>query len=158
MPQVAIETAAIGADRLSLRRLCQPRPTVFDRARADTVANIADLTARRIDADTFFAENHVTEGMKVLLRQVFERLSGRSDQGVFRLKQAMGGGKTHNMIAAGLLAGFPNLRESILKRLGILSSAEPIQVATFDGRETDTQDFLCIHLLKQLNRLHLWEG
>ena len=97
---------------ISLSHLCTPRATVFERARADTVANTADFNAGGIDASAFFAENHVTEGMRVLLRQVFERLSGRSDQGVFRLKQAMGGGKTHNLIALGLLAKEPALRRA----------------------------------------------
>ncbi|MCM8594871.1 DUF499 domain-containing protein [Accumulibacter sp.] len=143
---------------IGLRRLCQPRQSVFDRAKADTVDNIADFNAGRIEADTFFAENHVTEGMKVLLRQVFERLSGSSDQGVFRLKQAMGGGKTHNMIAAGLLAGSPRQRQGVLAQLGLSVDRAPVQVAAFDGRETDTKDFLWIHLLKQLKRQHLWEG
>ena len=84
MPQRTIDLAATNEGAISLRRLCQPRQSVFDRAKADTVANIGDFNAGRTDADTFFGENHVTEGMKVLLRQVFERLSGHSDQGVFR--------------------------------------------------------------------------
>ena len=86
----------------SLASACGPRPSVFGHGRSDTVAEIADLP--KLDARAFFAETHVTEGMAVLLRQVFERLMGRSDQGVFRLKQAMGGGKTHNLLAAALLA------------------------------------------------------
>ena len=96
--------------------------------------------------------------MKVLLRQVFERLSGRSDQGVFRLKQAMGGGKTHNMVATGLLATDPAQRRAVLSEIGIAVDDRPIQVAAFDGRESDTQDFLWIHLLKLLDRQHLWQG
>jgi hypothetical protein len=155
MSQATIDLATTSEEAISLRRLCQPRPSVFDRAKADTVANIADFNAGRLAADTFFTENHVTEGMKVLLRQVFERLSGHSDQGVFRL---MGGGKTHNMIAAGLLAGNASLRQSVLTNLGLTVDAAPVQVAAFDGRETDTRDFLWIHLVKQLNRQHLWEG
>ena len=99
---------------LSLPCLCKPRPSIFERARADTVANIAEFNAGQIDGAGFFAENYVTEGMRVLFRQVFERLSGRSDQGVFRLKQAMGGGKTHNLIALGVLAKEPELRRRIL--------------------------------------------
>jgi predicted AAA+ superfamily ATPase len=68
---------------------------VFSRGQSDTVAEIADLP--RLDVPGFFAETHITEGMGVLLRQVFDRLMCRSDQGVFRLKQAMGGGKTHTL-------------------------------------------------------------
>ena len=82
---------------LSLSALAKPRVSAFGRGRADTVAEIADLP--KLDAAAFFAETHITEGMGVLLRQVFDRLMGWSDQGVFRLKHAMGGGKTHNLSA-----------------------------------------------------------
>jgi len=99
---------------LSLRSLCDPRASVFDRAQIDTVVDIGDLTDVRFDADRFFDENHPTQGMQTLLRQIFERLCGSSPQGVFRLKQAMGGGKTHNMVAAGLLAKHPHLRRAVL--------------------------------------------
>ena len=112
---------------ISLRTLCDPRSSVFATAKADTVADIADLIARRIDPERFFEENFVTDGMKVLLRQVFERLAGRSDQGVFRLKQAMGGGKTHNLIATGLLAQNPPLRQKILGNLGIAAPRPGLQ-------------------------------
>jgi predicted AAA+ superfamily ATPase len=143
---------------LSLRKLCEPRGNVFERGRADTVASISDFNGGRIDTERFFRENHVTEGMTVLLRQVYERLSGRSDQGVFRLKQAMGGGKTHNLVAAGLLAQTPTIRQRVLDSLGIRSDDGPVQVAAFDGHETDTCDFLWIHLLKLLGRQDQWQG
>ena len=101
----------------SLAAACQPRSSVFGRGRSDTVAEIADLP--KLDARAFFAETYVTEGMGVLLRQVFDRLMGRSDQGVFRLKQAMGGGKTHNLLAAALLAREPAERKSVLQPIGV---------------------------------------
>ena len=37
--------------------------------------------------------------MRTLLRQGLQRLAGTSGQAVFELKQAMGGGKTHSMLA-----------------------------------------------------------
>lgn len=93
-------TEAIPA--LCLSDLAKPRQSVFGHGQSDNVAEIADLP--KLDVQGLFAETHITEGMGILLRQVFDRLMGRSDQGVFRLKQAMGGGKTHNLIAAALLA------------------------------------------------------
>ena len=42
--------------------------------------------------------------MTRLMREAFRRLDGQSQQGVFVLSQAMGGGKTHSLIAFGLLA------------------------------------------------------
>ena len=81
---------------LTLKELCTPRASAG--SMAETVAEITDLG--KLDGKRFFDETHVTEGMATLLRQVFQRLTGESDQGVYRLKQAMGGGKTHNLLAA----------------------------------------------------------
>jgi hypothetical protein len=139
----------------SLAAACQPRSSVFGRGRSDTVAEIADLP--NLDAAEFFAETHVTEGMGVLLRQVFDRLMGRSDQGVFRLKQAMGGGKTHNLLAAALLASTPPERKAILQRLGVYVDDRPIRVAAFSGRETDTSDYLWVTLFRALGCEHRWQ-
>jgi predicted AAA+ superfamily ATPase len=43
-----------------------------------------------------------------------ERLAGKSDDGAFYLTQAMGGGKTHSLIAFGLLASDPGLRREVV--------------------------------------------
>ena len=74
----------------TLKQACTPRPTTFDPSRRDTVLDLSDLVEDRIDPAAFFAENHVTEGMKTLLTEGFRRLEGKSPQGVFKLTQAMG--------------------------------------------------------------------
>ncbi len=138
---------------ISLKNLCQPRPAIFDPQRRDTVLDLGDLIAGRIDPNAFFEENFVTEGMKILLEYAFKRLEGKSDQGVFRLKQAMGGGKTHNLIALGLLAKYPALRQKVMSdfydpdpRLG------EVKVIAFSGRETDTPLGLWGELASQLGK------
>lgn len=143
---------------LSLKLACEPRASVFDRAQLDTVVDIADLSNPRFDADRFFEENHPTQGMQTLLRQVFERLCGGSPQGVFRLKQAMGGGKTHNMVAAGLLAKHPHLRRTVLGKLGITADGRQISLAAFTGREGSTQDFLWLDIARQLRSVDKLRG
>jgi Protein of unknown function (DUF499) len=140
---------------LRLSTLAKPRQSVFGRGHSDTVAEIADLP--RLDARAFFAETHITEGMGVLLRQVFDRLMGRSDQGVFRLKQAMGGGKTHNLLGAALLAREPTYRKAVLQRVGVAADDRSIRVAAFSGRETDTSEFLWVTLFRALGCEHRWE-
>ena len=140
---------------LCLSDLAKPRQSVFGRGQSDTVAEIADLP--KLDAHAFFAETYITEGMAVLLRQVFDRLMARSDQGVFRLKQAMGGGKTHNLLAAALLAREPADRKAILQRIGVAVDDRNIRVAAFSGRETDTSDFLWVTLFRALGCEHRWE-
>ncbi|MCK7574582.1 MAG: hypothetical protein MZV65_00770 [Chromatiales bacterium] len=89
------------------RRAARPRDSVFDKARRDTVLDLTDLVQGRIDPEAFFRENHITEGMRILLTEGFRRLEAKTIQGVFNLTQAMGGGKTHNLLALGLLAEAP---------------------------------------------------
>jgi len=86
---------------------CKPRQSVFDRTRRDTVLNLSDFLEGKLDehaATQFFTENFVTAGMKMLIQKSFDRLSGAHAQpSAYLLSQAMGGGKTHSMIALGLL-------------------------------------------------------
>jgi hypothetical protein len=120
----------------SLDQLCTVRDRVFDPSRRDTVLDLTDLIEDRINAHSFFKTNYVTDGMRALLREAFDRFARRSQQGTFLLTQAMGGGKTHNMIALGLLAEHPELREEVLE-----SDYDPnlgkVRVASFTGRESD---------------------
>jgi predicted AAA+ superfamily ATPase len=89
---------SLHSERLrSLRDLCVPRKSVFDRSRRDVVLDLSDLIDKKIDANAFFEENFRTDGMARLMREAIRRLDGDSDQGVFVLSQAMGGGKTHNL-------------------------------------------------------------
>jgi hypothetical protein len=152
MPTASQTQVEARTSDLVLKSLCDPRASVFDRAQVDTVVDIGDLVDPRFDADRFFDENHPTQGMQTLLRQVFERLCGSSPQGVFRLKQAMGGGKTHNMVAAGLLAKHPHLRRAVLSKLGVSADNRDIAVAAFTGREGSVQDFLWLEIARQLHR------
>jgi hypothetical protein len=122
----------------SLADLCKPRQSVFDLQRRDVVLDITDLIDQRIEAKKFFEENFPTDGMKRLLREAFRRFAGNSDQGVFVLSQAMGGGKTHNMIALGLLAREPTLRKQVMSELYEAGDAlGKVRVVGFTGRETD---------------------
>src|SRR5438445_8191866 len=121
----------------SLKNLCIPRDSVFDIARPDTVLNLTHLTADKIDAKDFFEENYVTEGMKTLLTESFRRLQKKSEQAVFKLTQAMGGGKTHNLITLGMLAKHPEYRAQVLRDLPAAKDLPKVRVVAFSGRETD---------------------
>ena len=94
----------------SVAELCRPRPNVFVDTARDDVLNLSDLIEGNIDPDAFFEENFRTKGMNILFQTVFNRFMGKSETGVIRLTQAMGGGKTHNMLALALLAQNPSLR------------------------------------------------
>jgi predicted AAA+ superfamily ATPase len=66
----------------TLRDLCVPRKTVFDRSRRDSVLDLTDLLEDKIKPGEFFEENFRTEGMTRLMREAFRRLDGQSQQGV----------------------------------------------------------------------------
>jgi hypothetical protein len=121
----------------TLKQLCKPRQSVFDHNRRDVVLDLTDLIEDRIKPVEFFEENYLTDAMKRLLREGFRRLEGKSSQGVFVLTQAMGGGKTHNMIALGLLARHPELRQQVMGDLYEVKDLEGVRVLAFTGRESD---------------------
>src|SRR6516162_6383964 len=52
------------------------------------------------DPRAFFERTYITEGMRLLLTQVSQRLSGQGGEPVIQLQTAFGGGKTHTMLAA----------------------------------------------------------
>ncbi len=142
----------------SLDQLCTPRKSVFDLSRRDVVLDISDLVAGSINAPAFFEENFLTDGMKQLLREGFRRLSGSSDQAVFVLSQAMGGGKTHSMIALGLLARHPELREQIMGELYEAGDRlGKARVIAFTGRESDTPLGIWGALAEQLGKKDLFK-
>lgn len=143
---------------LSLKALCEPRPVIFDPQKRDTVLDLSDLVEGRINPAEFFEENYITEGMKTLLEHAFRRLEGKSDQGVFKLKQAMGGGKTHNLLALGLLAQYPEYREQVMGDFYTPDpSLGPVKVIAFSGRETDAPYGLWGALAEQLGKKDLFK-
>ena len=51
------------------------------------------------DAEKFFSRTFITEGMRLLLVSVAQRLAGLGGDPVIQLQTAFGGGKTHTMLA-----------------------------------------------------------
>ena len=51
------------------------------------------------DAEKFFARTFITEGMRLLLISVAQRLTGQGGDPVIQLQTAFGGGKTHTLLA-----------------------------------------------------------
>jgi hypothetical protein len=103
---------------LTVKDACDPHPMALDYSMSEQVENLSDvIDATQTAARAFFEKNYVTKGMETLLTQGLKRLAGKSDQAVFELKQAMGGGKTHSMIALGLLARDPALRADIVPEI-----------------------------------------
>src|SRR5687767_10003271 len=106
----------------------------------------ADITAVRNgqatpeyrDAAAFFQRTFITEGMRLLLIQVAQRLNGKGGEPVVQLQTAFGGGKTHTMLAVyhlvtrkcalGELAGIP----ALIDQAGLMDVPQA-RVAVLDG-------------------------
>jgi len=106
----------------------------------------ADITAVRTgkatreyqDPGAFFRRTYITEGMRLLLIQVAQRLNGKGGEPVIQLQTAFGGGKTHTMLAVyhlttrkcplGELAGIP----ALVDQAG-LTDVPVSRVAVLDG-------------------------
>ena len=94
---------------MSLKDFCTPRLSVFAADRRATVLSLDTFLKGEINGDAFFEENCFTNGMLTLVDRAFRNLGGGgAGSSVFLLSQAMGGGKTHSMIALGLLAQDPD--------------------------------------------------
>lgn len=119
----------------TVRQACRFNPAIQDYRMSQGIENLADLINDAGDGREFFARNFVTHGMEQLFREGLLRLSGKSDQAVFELTQAMGGGKTHMMIALGLLARHPHLRREVLPaELNGRIDFGQARMAAFNGR------------------------
>ncbi|MFS8065837.1 MAG: ATP-binding protein [Byssovorax sp.] len=73
---------------------------------AADISAVRDLNATHEyqDAAAFFQRTFITEGMRLLLTQVAQRLNGKGGEPVIQLQTAFGGGKTHTMVAVYHLA------------------------------------------------------
>lgn len=134
----------------SVYELCKPRESVFLDTTRDDVLNLSDLIEGKIDIDKFFGENFKTQGMENLFETAFKRFQGKSDTGVIKLTQAMGGGKTHNMLALALLAQSKEWRNKLLGH--DYGNVDNIKVVAFSGRESDAPFGIWGSIAEQLGK------
>jgi predicted AAA+ superfamily ATPase len=103
-----------------------------------TAVHTGVATREYQEAAAFFERTFITEGMRLLLTQVVQRISGKGGEPVIQLQTAFGGGKTHTMLAVYHLAtrqcaltdlaGIPGL----LDQVGLMDI--PVaRVAVLDG-------------------------
>ena len=82
---------------------CTLQPNALDINVGNQIEQL-DQIINDTDGQAYFNKTFITDGMKTLLTKGIARLAGKSNDSVFHLKQAMGGGKTHLMVGFGLLA------------------------------------------------------
>ena len=127
--------------------LCQPRADVLAgrMADADFAADLASVIGGKASAEylepaRFFANTYPTRGLRELLTNVCQRLSGTGEEvaAIFRLDTTYGGGKTHGLIAlvhaAGGMKGVAEVDEFVEASL---LPAGPVRIAAFDGENAD---------------------
>jgi hypothetical protein len=138
---------------MTLQNLCKPRPSVFAADRRATVLSLDTFLKGHVAGKEFFEENYFTTGMLTLVDRAFRHLSGTgAGSSVFMLSQAMGGGKTHSMIALGLLARDPDLRKAILGKDDPAPKLGPCRVVGFNGRNTDAAGGIWGSIAEQLGK------
>lgn len=90
------------------------------------------------NAEKFYSRTYITEGMRLLLISVAQRLAGQGGDPVIQLQTAFGGGKTHTMLAVYHLA---NREVSTDRLMGIspildkagISELPKARIAVLDG-------------------------
>ena len=103
-----------------------------------TAVNTGKASREYQDAVAFYDRTFITEGMRLLLTQVAQRLAGKGGEPVVQLQTAFGGGKTHTMLAVyhlanrkcplSDLAGIPE----IVEKAGLMDVPQA-RVAVIDG-------------------------
>ena len=138
---------------MSLHTLCKPRKSVFAADRRATVLSLDTFLKGQVNGPEFFEENYFTNGMSTLVERAFRQLGGvGAGSSVFLLSQAMGGGKTHSMIAVGLLARDPELRKRVLGEQDPAPRLGRCRVVGFNGRSTDEAGGIWGSIAKQLGK------
>jgi len=138
---------------MSLSNLCTPRESVFAADRRATVLSLDSYLQGKVDGTSFFEENYFTTGMLTLVDRALRHLSGsQAGSSVFQLSQSMGGGKTHSMIALGLLAQYPELRASVLGDDNPAPNLKAAKVIGFNGRNSDAPGGIWGELAEQLGK------
>lgn len=125
----------------TVRDACILRENALEIRVSDQIEQLDQLIEAQGEGTEFFDRTHITQGMKDLINEGLARLAGRSNQAVFHLKQAMGGGKTHMLIAFGLLAKYPSLRKKYCSFATYLDEFGECRICAFNGRNNPDHYF-----------------
>jgi hypothetical protein len=125
----------------TVKQACVLQEKALDIHVSDQVEQLDQLINNEGTGEAFFERTYITEGMRILLSEGIARLAGKSNDSVFHLKQAMGGGKTHLLVAFGLLARNRDLRKLVIPDVRYIEDFESARVAAFNGRNSPREFF-----------------
>src|SRR5215467_7970842 len=125
----------------TVRDVCQLQPNALSVKLSDQIEQLDELITAEGDGTQFFEKTYITQGMQDLISEGMARLAGVSTQGVFHLKQAMGGGKTHLLVGFGLLTKHAELRKKYCGSLTYVQAYKVADIAAFNGRNNPNHFF-----------------
>lgn len=140
----------------TVKQLCILQDNALSIKLSDQVEQLDELINIEGDGSKFFEKTFITNGMKDLVTEATARLASKSNQAVFHLKQAMGGGKTHLLIGLGLLAKNPNLRKKYFPSTPFINDFDTAVIAAFNGRN-NPEHFLWGEIATQLGKPELFK-
>ena len=144
----------------TVRNACKLQPNALDITVGDQIEQL-DQVIRDTDTRNYFDKTFITGGMRELLSRGIARLAGKSNDAIFHLKQAMGGGKTHLIVGFGLLAKDPAARAAIVSELPYQADFKTARIAAFNGRNNPPNYFwgdLAAQLGKESVFRQFWES
>lgn len=134
----------------TVRAVCRLQPNALEINVGDQIEQL-DQIINGTEGGEYFRKTFITDGMKTLLAKGMARLAGKSNDTVFHLKQAMGGGKTHLMVGFGLLAKDPTLRSTLIADINYQADFSSARIAAFNGRN-NPHTYLWGEIARQLNK------
>lgn len=139
----------------TVKEACVLQPNALEITVGDSIEQL-DQILQNTDGHEHFNKTFITEGMRNLLTKGMARLAAKSNDSIFHLKQAMGGGKTHIMVGFGLLAKDKSLREELINEIPYISDFETAKIAAFNGRNNPPNYFWGI-VATQLGKPNLFK-
>jgi hypothetical protein len=126
----------------TVKDICELNEGALEIRISDGIERIDEETLDLSAGNMFLKHSYLTKGMKELVNEGFKRLSGSAGgRPVFRLKQAMGGGKTHLIKTMAFLARHPSLRNEYFPEVNSRYKFDSARVAFFNGREQPNDYF-----------------
>lgn len=134
----------------TVKDTCSLEPNALEINVGDQIEQLDEII-RETDGNHFFSKTYITDGMQNLISRGIARLAGKSNNSIFHLKQAMGGGKTHLMVGFGLLAKNKELRKKKIPEILYHDSFIEASVAAFNGRN-NPETYLWGEIASQLGK------
>jgi hypothetical protein len=139
----------------TIRSACKLQPKALDINVGDQIEQL-DQIINDTNGQEYFDKTFITDGMRTLLSKGMARLAGKSNDSIFHLKQAMGGGKTHLMVGFGLLAKDEQLRSVLISDIEHQSTFGTAKIAAFNGRNNPRSYFFG-EIARQLGKESLFQ-